>query len=72
MDFPEYKNINDRWPVALLIQEAEVQPVRAAILKVTSDFSLYQKMHAACLDARKVLCWEQESYKVLSFFQALK
>lgn len=67
MDFPEYRYINDRWPVAILLKSATIESIQSTIRIITTDYRVYQTMSLACVEARKVLCWENESYKLVDF-----
>ena len=64
MNFPEYRLINNRWEVSILLDD----PVQSAyleseIIKLSEDYDRYVKMHFACLQAREVLNWGHESDK---------
>lgn len=72
VNFPEYRKINEHWPVAILLDSVTEQTVSNAINRIHHDFTAYKGMHAACLEARKVLCWEKESGKLISFLNGLR
>lgn len=72
MAFPEYLEINAQWPVAILLPSATEPSISNRINQLYRDFATYKNMHAACLEARQVLCWERESEKLISFLNVLK
>jgi glycosyltransferase involved in cell wall biosynthesis len=71
MDFPEYKKINDRWEVAILLKESTPSALQSAVYKLGGDFSMYQKMHEQCRLARQELNWENESTRLIEYFKTI-
>lgn len=71
MDFPEYRKINDKWEVAILIKDLSEKTVAQAINLLLTDEELYHKLRKNCLEARKVLIWENEEKKLLHFYEQL-
>jgi glycosyltransferase involved in cell wall biosynthesis len=68
-DFPEYRKINEKYEVALLVSDLEVATIKSAIKTLLEDRSLYERLAKNCLEARKELCWEQEEAKLLAIWQ---
>ena len=73
MNFPEYRLINNRWEVSILLDD----PVQSAyleseIIKLSEDYDRYVKMHFACLQAREVLNWGHESDKLSVIFESMQ
>ena len=71
--FPEYRLINNRWEVSILLDD----PVQSAyleseIIKLSEDYDRYVKMHFACLQAREVLNWGHESDKLSVIFESMQ
>lgn len=71
MDFPEYRRINDEYEVAVLISDLETRTIATALNNLQEDVVLYTKLKDNCLKAREVLNWEQESKKLLTFYETL-
>lgn len=71
MDFPEYRRINDEYEVAVLIADLKTDTIAAALNNLQEDVVLYTKLKDNCLKAREVLNWEQESKKLLTFYETL-
>ena len=69
MDFPEYKRINDRWEVAILLKESSPEVLQEAIHTLGRDFIMYQKLHEECVLARQELNWEKESARLVEYFE---
>ena len=69
MDFPEYKEINDQFEVAVLIPDLRVETIEGAINKLLTDEALYKRLQQNCLEARKVLNWQQEEKKLIAFYK---
>ncbi len=71
VNFPEYKNINDKYNVAYMIDDTKEETIAAAFTKLLSDKSLYNTLKQNCIAARKILNWENEEKKLLSFYKKL-
>ncbi len=71
MNFPEYKKINDEFEVAVLIDDLEPVKISEAINKLLNDKELYDKLSYNCIQARKVLNWQQEENKLLAFYKSI-
>lgn len=71
MDYPEYKKINDEYEVAVLIANLKPGTIATAINKLLNDETLYQQLVKNCLQARKVLNWQEEEKKLLNFYNAI-
>ena len=71
MNFPEYKNINDEFKIALLIDELNTNSIEKAINTLLKDENVYKELQQNCLVARKVLNWQQEEIKLLAFYKKI-
>lgn len=71
MNFPEYKNINDQFEVAVLLNDLEINSIADGINKLLNDHSLYEKLYANCIKAREEFNWQKEEEKLLSFYNSL-
>lgn len=72
MNFPEYRAINEQFEVAVLIDELTEESIAAAINRLVNDEALYQRLQQNCMKARLELNWQQESKKLLAFYEKLK
>ncbi len=71
MSFPEYRNMNACYEVAVLIEDLSPERIADAINNLMNDIVLYNKLRDNCLKARLELNWQQEEKKLLSFYQSL-
>lgn len=69
VNYPEYKAINDRFEIALMIDDTQPATIAAAINRLLQDDQLHQRLHQNCLKAREILNWQQEEKKLLEFYQ---
>ena len=68
MNFPEYKQINDEYEVAILIDDLQPNTITAAINKLLHDDGLYYRLQQNCLKARQILNWQNEEEKLIAFY----
>ncbi len=71
MNFPEYRKINARFEVAVLIDDLAPKRVAHAINNLLIDDVLHKRLMENCLKARQELNWQQEEKKLLSFYQSI-
>ncbi|MDB5205667.1 MAG: glycosyltransferase family 4 protein [Flavisolibacter sp.] len=71
MNFPEYKKINDRYKIAVLLDELSVDIVAASINATMENESLLIEMKSNAITAREVYNWEAEEKILLQFYQHL-
>lgn len=71
MAYPEYKKINDRYPIAVLLEELSVEMVAQKINDVINDDALLNELRANALEARKLLCWQNEAAKLIEFYKEI-
>ena len=72
MNFPEYKNLNDKYKVAVLIDKPEPQLIAEAVNKLLNDEALYQELSNNALLAKNELNWQLESKKLLAIYQQIE
>ncbi len=68
MDYPEYREINRQFEVAVLIDSLKPEKIARAINNLLSDGVLYDMLQQNCLRARQELNWQQEEKKLLKFY----
>jgi glycosyltransferase involved in cell wall biosynthesis len=71
MNYPEYKKLNDRYQVALLIDELNPNVISNAINKLLGDKDLHSQLRQNCLLAKKELNWQNEREKLFKFYEEL-
>lgn len=68
MDFPEYRRINRRWEVAVLLSEASPETVAGAVASLMDDPEHHARLRANCLRARAHLHWGVVEPALISFY----
>ncbi len=71
MDYPEYRRVNDRYRVALLIDSLEPRAIAEQVNRLMGDAALREELARNCLLAREELCWEKEEEKLVRFYHEL-
>lgn len=71
MNFPEYRSINDRFHVALLIDDLTKSNIENAVNELLNNGPLHASLREHCIAAAKVLNWQQEETGLLSFYKKL-
>lgn len=67
MDFPEYRKINERYQVALLIENLTEENIATSLNRLLDDKKLYAQLQHNCSKARAELNWENEE-KIYGYF----
>jgi glycosyltransferase involved in cell wall biosynthesis len=70
MNFPEYKNINESFEVAVLVDTVEADVIARAINQLLTDKKLHKKLKENCCDAAMLYNWQQEEIKLLSVYKS--
>ena len=68
MNFPEYQKINDKYSVAVLIDDLKQEKIIQAIDSLCKNESLYQTLKQNCLIAKQELNWERETEKLVRIY----
>ena len=71
MNFPEYRKINNRFRVALLIDDTDPPTISAALNKLLHDDVLNAELRTNALRAREELNWQHEEKKLIEFYQRI-
>jgi glycosyltransferase involved in cell wall biosynthesis len=69
MDYPEYRKINEKYEVAILLEKPDPMAIAAAINNLLQNDVLYGSLKKNCLEARQVLNWQNEEKTLLDFYQ---
>lgn len=71
VNFPEYKAINDQFQIAHMIDDTSVQAIADGLNTLLNNAALHHQLKQNCIKARKVLCWEQEEKKLISYWNRI-
>ena len=71
INFIEFQRINDAYNVGLVIDSLEVEVLVAALKRLFDDPVLLETLKINCLEAAKVLNWENEKVKLIDFCKQL-
>jgi glycosyltransferase involved in cell wall biosynthesis len=71
VNYPTYKEINDKWQVACMIDNPSVDEIVNGLKKLTNNEAYWQYLHENCVLAGAVLNWEEESKKLIEFYQGI-
>lgn len=69
MDYPEYRQINDKYKVAVLIDNLKPEYIATTINTIISNRELLADMREACVKAREEFNWQREEKKLLLFYK---
>jgi glycosyltransferase involved in cell wall biosynthesis len=69
--YSEYKSFNENNEVALLIPEMTAMAVRVSLLNLERDTELYNRLQHNCQKAAEANNWQEESKKLLAFYENL-
>jgi glycosyltransferase involved in cell wall biosynthesis len=67
--YPAYKEINQTYDIALLIQDTGEQAIADGLNLLLNDTVLYNRLKANCLKTREALNWQEEEKKLIHFYQ---
>jgi hypothetical protein len=71
MNYPEYRKVNEAYPVAVLTDDLSPSGVATVIRNVMEDEALRSRLASNCEKAREVFCWQSEEEKLISFYQRI-
>lgn len=71
MNFPEYKNINEKYTVALLIDRPDPELIAMQLNKLIQNKVLYEGLISNCKKAANTYNWQEEEKKLLRFYKKL-
>jgi len=69
VDFPEYKKLNDKYGVALLVTDIEPKTIADSVNNLMADTVLLEQLKRNCIKAREDLNWQNEEKKLINFYQ---
>lgn len=68
VDYPVYREINNQYPIAVLINDLSPDSIAAGINRLLKDEVLYKELQQNCLAARTIFNWQQEEKKLIDFY----
>lgn len=71
MNFPEYRNLNAQYNVAVLVNDLQPATLVNAITTLADNKEVYFRLRKNCLAARQAWNWQKEEQKLLDFYQSL-
>ena len=71
INFIEFQRINDEYNVGVVIDKLEVQTLVTALKSLLDNPEAYNTLKENCLRAAKVLNWEKEKVKLITFYKQL-
>lgn len=69
--FPEYSALNEKYNVALLTQNCNVQEIKAAIERLLTNSDLYGTLQKKCEVCSRELNWQAEEKKLGALYEQL-
>jgi glycosyltransferase involved in cell wall biosynthesis len=72
VNYPAYKEINDKYDVALLIDDLSSETISKALNLLVTDHVLYNELKQNCALARKKLNWQAEEKKLISIYRSIE
>lgn len=70
-DLPAYREINDRYDIAILVESATPENIAFALNKLISDELVYSRLRSNCLQATRDLNWQKEQEILKDFYRSL-
>ena len=72
MNYPAYKEINDKYGVAILIDDLSSETISKALNLLVTDHVLYNRLKQNCVLAKKELNWQAEEKKLISIYRSIE
>lgn len=69
VDFPVYRKIIEQYEFAILTKDTSATSLAAGLNRLLSDDQLYSRLQQNCMEARKMLNWQEEEKKLVSFYK---
>jgi len=71
MNYPAYKEINNLYTIAVLIDEPDVRQVAAALNSLLNNMDLYKTLQSNCRKASEHFNWQEEEKKLIRLYQKI-
>ena len=71
VNYPVYLEINKLFEVAVMIDDLEPGNIATKLNNLLNDPEKWKRLHVNCLEASRVLSWQNEEKKLLAFYQSI-
>ena len=71
VNYPAYREINDIFNVAILLDDLEPETIAGQISRLSSDQQLYETLRRNCSIARETLNWNNEEKTLIHFYRQI-
>ena len=72
MDYPEYRKLNDRYDVAMLLPDLDVAGLRDAMQTMLTEKELYDRLARNTQPAATELNWQEEQKRLIAFYAPIR
>lgn len=72
MNFPEYKLINNKYEVAVLVDNLNPKHIAENLNKLIENKNLYTKLASNCKAAKQIFNWQKEKEQLIKFYNNLE
>lgn len=72
VDFPEYRAINERFEIAILVSDIEVTTLINAVNRLLYEPGLYDRLRSNCMNARLHYNWQNEEIKLIKLYNTIE
>ncbi|MET0244361.1 MAG: glycosyltransferase [Flavitalea sp.] len=71
VDYPVYRELNNKLPFAVLIPDTKAETISAAINSLLDNDQLYKTLQQNCLIVREKLNWQNEEKALIRFYNEI-
>lgn len=71
VDFPEYRKVNSKYEISVLVGDTRPETLAAAMNKVLGDDEFHKRLVSNCYEARAEYCWQNEEKRLVHFYKKL-
>jgi glycosyltransferase involved in cell wall biosynthesis len=71
VNYPVYKEINNCWPIAVLLDELDASSIATAINELLMNDQHWNQLHENCSIAAKDLNWQKEEEKLIAYYKRI-
>lgn len=69
VDYPVYHEINEKYNIAVLIDELSPQNIATQLNMLLHDENKWESLKQHCIEASKTLNWQEEEKKLIAFYK---
>jgi glycosyltransferase involved in cell wall biosynthesis len=71
MDYPAYREINNLYPIAVLIDNPDTRSIVGALNSLLNNMDLYNTLQDNCRKAAGHFNWQEEEKKLIGLYQKI-